>query len=124
MREGLRAYGGDGRVTTAVLSHPRSRPPSGIASSRSIQVGQRFGPYEFEANAFDIDNRPYVKAADEEWSYQNGVVGTEPNGHYLYVWPSEWGTVTVCDQSGARHELAPGWYAWPDENEPVQGALL
>lgn len=86
--------------------------------------GTKFGGYTIEANALDIDDRPYVKAATEQWSHAGGVMGGEPTGHYLYVWAITWGRVVATDPRGGTIELAPGWYSWPDDDAPTQGSLL
>lgn len=103
---------------------PLRRQPPGIAEGRSISVGKRFGGFTIEANALDIDGHPYVRAATEEWAHPDGLFSAIPTGHYLYVWASTWGTVTLRDPSGGLHELAPGWYPWPDDEAPVQVTLL
>lgn len=111
-------------MTAAVLPRPLRQRPANIAGMRGIQPGEPFGGYLIDANAFDVDRRPYVAGASREYTTASGVWEPTPTSFYLYVWGPEFGAVTLRDPSGALHELAPGWYPWPDENEPVQGALL
>lgn len=95
--------------TTTILPLPmRSRPP-GITSGRTISPGRSFGMYTIEANAEDMDGRPYVAGAAEEFG---------PGAHYLNVWGFEWDTLAITAPDGKRHELAAGWYLWPADQTP------
>lgn len=119
------------------LPRPLARMPSGINNGRSIPPGTRFGVYVIEPNGENMDGTPVVYDAQHEYTAQwltDGTYGV--TGHYLRVAPlltegypvpagvGPIGPVTLRDPSGDLLELAPGWYAWPADDEPVQGALL
>lgn len=109
-------------MTTAVLSRLLRRRPANIAEVRTVRPGQAFGTYTIPANAEDRDGRPYVACVSEEIEHPGGVLSATPGARYLNVWAG--GAFTVLDSDGREHRLADGWYAWPDEHQPMQGALL